>query len=704
MSSRILRTILSCLFLLLLAYAPASMAAETKRVPEERVILILDASGSMWGITEGKTKIAIARQVIEGLLNDWNPKAELGVMVYGHRRKGDCNDIEMLVPVGKVHPDAIMARLNKLNPKGKTPLSAAVRQAAEALKYTEERATVILVSDGRETCDMNPCKVGTELEKNGIDFTTHVIGFDISDAQSTAQLECLAHNTGGQYFPAKGAAGLQDAMARTVKIIAESEPKPAPKPKPAPAPAPAPEPTPAPQPAPVPAPAPAPVPAPAPAPAAKPSATGKTIDGPVGLKVDASLTAGGEVVTKEMRFKVRELKPDGSPGRYIRDAWGAPYMELKPGKYRVEVQYDLARAAADVEVLDKGTTLHHFVLNAGYLRPQALLKKGGTRVTDEVRFDLYETKTDLHGNRRRLADRWGKPVFYLGAGTYRLETRYDLARAVQEVTVKAGEISDSVAILDAGYLKPHAVLKEGGDTVTEGVRFNLYETKTDLHGNRRRLADRWGKPLFYVHQGKYLLVVDYGNAHARQEVEVVADDLKEPTVVLEAGYLKPAAVRKAGGKVVKEGVKFDVYEAKQDMHGNRRRVTDAWGAPLFNLNAGRYHVVVSLGNARASQDFEVKAAETLAPTVVLNAGQLKPTATLDGKPVTEGVKFDLYEAQQDMHGNRRRITDQWGKPTFQLNAGRYWLHVHKDKATASMEVEVKADETATPELKLVAPE
>ena len=126
---------------------------------EGDAILVLDASGSMWGQIDGENKIVIARRVIDELLNDLPTERRLGLVAYGHRRKGDCGDIEELAAVGASR-EAISAAVNGINPKGKTPLSDAVRFAAERLKYTEERATVILVSDGIETCDVDPCALG----------------------------------------------------------------------------------------------------------------------------------------------------------------------------------------------------------------------------------------------------------------------------------------------------------------------------------------------------------------------------------------------------------------------------------------------------------------------------------------------------------------------------------------------------------------
>ncbi|MBK8453175.1 MAG: VWA domain-containing protein [Thiofilum sp.] len=185
---------------------------------EERSMLVLDASGSMWGQIEGKAKIDIARAALKTLVADWPPDQAVGLVAYGHRQKDDCTDIEVLLPVELGNASKIGAWVDKLTPKGKTPLSAAVKQAAEALKYTEEKATVILISDGVETCNLDPCALGTELEKLGVDFTAHVIGFDVTKTEDQQGLKCLADNTGGKFIVAGNASELTTALEQTAKV------------------------------------------------------------------------------------------------------------------------------------------------------------------------------------------------------------------------------------------------------------------------------------------------------------------------------------------------------------------------------------------------------------------------------------------------------------------------------------------------------
>ena len=195
------------------AKGPAMKGTETARM-----VLVLDGSGSMWGQIDGKAKIEIAKEVTAELIDQIPADFQTGLTVYGHRRKGDCKDIEMVIPVGPHDGAAMKAKVQGISPKGKTPLSEAVKQAAQALRYTEERATVILVSDGLETCDIDPCALAAELAMSGVDFTVHVIGFDISK-EDQGRLRCLADKTGGLFLAASNAGSLRDALFQTVEEV-----------------------------------------------------------------------------------------------------------------------------------------------------------------------------------------------------------------------------------------------------------------------------------------------------------------------------------------------------------------------------------------------------------------------------------------------------------------------------------------------------
>ncbi|SEL39772.1 Ca-activated chloride channel family protein, partial [Roseovarius nanhaiticus] len=210
-----------------LAYSTAAYAAD------ENVMIVFDGSNSMWGQIDGTAKIEIARDVMENLLGEWTADRNVGLMAYGHRRRGDCTDIETLVTPAQDTRAGILERIGAITPTGKTPLTSAVERAATEMSYTDMPATVILISDGLESCERDPCALADALEKGGVGFTAHVVGFGLGDADASA-LSCLADRTGGQYLSAGNADELGKALASVSEAVSTPEPAPEPQPEPEP--------------------------------------------------------------------------------------------------------------------------------------------------------------------------------------------------------------------------------------------------------------------------------------------------------------------------------------------------------------------------------------------------------------------------------------------------------------------------------------
>ncbi|PVA06411.1 VWA domain-containing protein [Thalassorhabdomicrobium marinisediminis] len=196
---------------------------------QENVVIVYDGSGSMWGQIDGTSKVEIAREVLADLVTGWDDGAHLGLVAYGHRTEGDCTDIETMIAPGPVDRDSFIATVNAINPVGKTPITASVRHAADLLSYRDAPATVVLISDGVETCNADPCALAAQLEQEGVAFTAHVVGFDLDDA-ANASLACIADNTGGMFVPASNAAELTDALAQVQEAMVQP-PEPEPEPE-----------------------------------------------------------------------------------------------------------------------------------------------------------------------------------------------------------------------------------------------------------------------------------------------------------------------------------------------------------------------------------------------------------------------------------------------------------------------------------------
>lgn len=196
-----------------------SMIPAQESVPKP-IIFITDASGSMWQRIGPDFKIALAREVLGDMVQSMPDDQPVGLVAYGHRTKGDCDDIEELLPASNQDKAAFQKALTDLNPLGMTPLASSAKRVIDQLKADNASASVILITDGVETCDGDLCALVREAKSQGIDFVLHIIGFDLG-AADRAPLECAAQAGGGIYVDASDKDQLAGALEQTSDIRVE---------------------------------------------------------------------------------------------------------------------------------------------------------------------------------------------------------------------------------------------------------------------------------------------------------------------------------------------------------------------------------------------------------------------------------------------------------------------------------------------------
>jgi len=549
-----------------IAALAASLIFAVPALAADRAIIILDASGSMWTQIGGQSRIAIARQTLNDVLKGVPDNLELGFMAYGHRSKGSCDDIELMVPPAAGTAGEISAAAAKISPKGMTPLTAAVKQAAELLKYTEDKATVILITDGLETCNADPCALATELEKSGVDFTIDVVGFGLS-ASEGKQVACLANNTGGQYFQATDAQGLTDALAKTVAQVA----------------------------APKAAPAPAPEPAPAPAPVAD---TGPS------FQPQLSLSDGGPLIKDGAPFwEIFAANADGSKGDSVTSGYSAPgSFDLKPGNYVVDVAWDKAQTEQTVTVVAGAIANPTFVLNAGQLKihPRPVAGQdvdGGTAVTIK-----YPDDTTSH---------YGDETRTVPAGAETVTAELDKAKASVDIQLAAGQIVDQDLVLNAGHITGNATYAEGGDKVTDGgVTFAVLGAKKKIDGSRDEFGQSYGPDnKRWLPAGDYVMDVTMDQAKVEIPFTVTAGQETAVDADLEAGV---AAIDAPGAQ------RIVIFGAKKKIDGSRLEFSSAYDAKMqTTLPAGDYIASAIMDDSGTTKEapFTVKAGERTETTV-----------------------------------------------------------------------------------------
>ena len=186
-------TVSFCLVLaLLVGFASNQTHAQVADPPSSSaVVLIIDASGSMWEELDGGYKIRIAQGALKNVVSEIADDMHVGLVAYGHRRQRDCSDIQTLVPLGSIDRAAINREIDALNPVGRTPITASIREAIDMLAEHDGPASVVLVSDGLETCGGDPCELVRDTRARGVNVVMHVVGFGVGEV-NTSQLECTA--------------------------------------------------------------------------------------------------------------------------------------------------------------------------------------------------------------------------------------------------------------------------------------------------------------------------------------------------------------------------------------------------------------------------------------------------------------------------------------------------------------------------------
>jgi Mg-chelatase subunit ChlD len=192
---------------------------------QANVAFILDGSGSMNAELPGtgKAKLAIAKEVMAELVPQVPPEVNGALWIYGHRYPQDpkeqsCQDIEKVFDMGLVDAAAYTQKINAVTALGYTPIADSMEQAARDLPAGDLNS-IILVSDGEETCGGDPCALAEALKASDAGVTIHVVGYTVEEV-AREQLQCIARVSGGTYHDAEDAAGLlralEEAMAATV--------------------------------------------------------------------------------------------------------------------------------------------------------------------------------------------------------------------------------------------------------------------------------------------------------------------------------------------------------------------------------------------------------------------------------------------------------------------------------------------------------
>ena len=177
---------------------------------KSNTVLIFDSSGSMAATIGGRSKLNIAKDSVGNFVDKLDMATDnLSVVVYGHKGSSNqinktvsCQGIEEIYRMGAVDASLVKSKIATFSANGWTPIADSLEKAKAILlasNFLGVANSVILISDGEETCGGDPIKKARELCQSDIKVVTNVIGFNVAGSEE-AQLKAVAEAGCGNYY------------------------------------------------------------------------------------------------------------------------------------------------------------------------------------------------------------------------------------------------------------------------------------------------------------------------------------------------------------------------------------------------------------------------------------------------------------------------------------------------------------------------
>lgn len=642
------RTLLLTLLALLICTAPSRPVAAQEG---PTTMFLLDASGSMWARfnteTEKRAKIDVLRDLLKSVVTSAAANNRIGLTTYGHRRRGDCSDVEVVAPPN-VDRTVIMEAIDKLNPKGKGPLSDALRQAAAATGQNKQ-AAIVAVTDGADNCRQDACATAAAIAKTSPGLAVHVVSVGV-DPIDHPRLQCIAKETGGKFYDARDPVGLAAAISEAAGLVGNND------------------------------------------------AVIETadIEAPTPAQLaGASLRANLALAPKTPPLKMAahwRIEKTGSeqPPRLIEAAQIAE--NLPPGTYDVEARVGEFSAHSQVEIAEGKPQTLALSLDAARLKVNVKNREpeaggGAPLVTITKRGGAGDGATIWLG-RQNSYDALLPPA------TYAVSVVDGQTRQEREVSLKLGSETATEFTLGTGHLILAALTRHDGQMLSDVTFSVAIDDPESPDGRRELLRSRAPEPDFTLLPGTYYVSAKSGNAEVSRRIALSAGDTVNTELIVPAVPIKVRTETCNGAVTPNLGLVYRVLaldngESREIARSTRTEYSDT-------LNAGKYRVIASLEDhaVSAAQDLLLESGKPADITLQIDCGEIgfKPPALAGAV-----VPGEAFWQVKDPTGRAVWHTTA-AEPKVLLAPGRYTVRVEVRDRTAEAAFEVKSGDRRLVEL------
>lgn len=202
-------------------------AGVERQAPQLNVIILIDCSHSMKEGLGGplsmghEQRMDAAKRVLQETIATIPSDVNIGLRVFGQSFHNDpyldCQQSALLVPLGIRNRRTMIERVRQIRPFGLTPLTYGLQEAANDLRSAQGKKQIILISDGAETCGLDPCAMVHHLTSHGFDLKIDIVGVGLkNDREAKAQLDCIARHSNGKFYDSNTAAEMVDSIRQIV--------------------------------------------------------------------------------------------------------------------------------------------------------------------------------------------------------------------------------------------------------------------------------------------------------------------------------------------------------------------------------------------------------------------------------------------------------------------------------------------------------
>lgn len=622
--------------------AAPGQASRANAADTAQTMLIVDGSGSMWGNLDPdkRAKIDIVRELLLAKVAPGSAQ-KVGLVSFGHRRKSDCSDVEVVAPTA-VDRTVLSDALLKLSPRGKGPLASALREAANALG-SERPANMIVINDGVDNCRQDTCAAAADIAKTAPDVAIHMISIGV-DPAGHAQLACVAEATRGSFHDVTNSDELATAIDDVTAIAMLA-----------------------------------------------PSATGAapgapTIAAPTvaTLQAKVSLSESGAAVNLPVLWIVYQA----GGTTVLAESTGPTFTaRLDPGTYDIEANFGRMRIKTPVSVAAGQSVEVKIPLNAGRLN---IAVKGGNDLQPAPATSLLiavEPETDgkpqpaatLLVHRNTLSE-------VLPAGNYTVSLTDGPVRQTKTVTLAAGSETAVEFTTATGRLELSAGLRDDGGAI-EDVTFAISEDDPDSPDGRREVArSRAPSPSFTLPAGTYYASAHSGDGEVRQRIAVGAGDVVKRALILPLVPVKVSAQIAGEKAAARHGISYRVTA----LDGDRRELVRSVKPELnLTLLPGRYRIAAHLDahHLKVAKEITVVDGQSQHLDLQFTAGEVSLKLGPGVSASVSDTSWEIIDAQ-----GKRIWQAMATEATALLPPGRYTVHLQRRDQNLEAAFEVSASE------------